>query len=124
MNNEKIKIIDASWDDKKHLAKVKIQKLETTKEEIWALTGESFDSLISQITGRNLQYHTEQRKTLCLKIIGLEFINTIEIDIDNTDVDSVKDKNVSDLQNYHNTMDMYPFYEIQQEVIEESRKKE
>ena len=120
MNEEKIKIIEASYDADKELAKVKVKKIETEKEVTWALTGESFDSLIAQIVGRQLTYHSSQRVFLCTEIVGLEFINTVKIDIDNPDVNEVKEKNISELQQYHDTVDMYPFYEIQQEAIEES----
>ena len=67
MNEEKVKIVDASYDSEKLLAKVRVQKLDTKKEVTWALTGDSFDSLIAQITGRHLQYHNEQREMLFLK---------------------------------------------------------
>ena len=120
MKNEKIKIIEANYDSEKKLAKVKVCSVDTGKNKTWALTGDSFDSLISQITGRSFQYDCEQREILCSQICGIEFMNMIEIDIENIDIEKSKDKNISELQHYHDTVDMYPFYEIQQEAIEES----
>lgn len=120
MSEDKVKIITATYDADKELAKVKVLKLDTDKEVIWALTAEGFDSLIGQISGKHFRFTPEQKIRLCQEIIGLEFNNQIKIDIDNPDVDGIKDRGRIELQHYHDTIDMYPFYEVQQEAIEEA----
>jgi len=94
--------------------------LETGKEISWAILGDDFDSFIGQITGRQLKYYAIQREMLCKNIVGIEFVNQIEYDIDSVDVDKAKDKSSMELQHTHDVVDKYPFYEIQQEAIEES----
>jgi len=120
MNQEKVKIIDASYNLDKDIAKIKVANLDTGKEVTWALLGDDFDSLIAQITGRQLKYYAIQREMLCKNIVGIEFINKIEFDVDSVDIDKAKDKTSMELQHTHDIVDRYPFYEIQQEAIEES----
>jgi hypothetical protein len=122
MSEEKVKIIDAEYDNDKSLTKIKVLKIDSGKEVTWALTGDDFDSLMSQITGKSLKYCASQREILCKHIINMECTNKVQIDIDNPDLDEAKDKNISELQHHHDTIDMYPFYEVQQEAIEESMK--
>lgn len=120
MNEEKIKIIEAKYDEEKDLAKIKVLKVDTAKEVTWALLGDDFDSLIAQMTGMPLQYYSSQRKLLCEVLKNKEFINRVEFDIDNTDLSKTKDKSRQQLLHGHDAVDRYPFYEIQQEALEES----
>ena len=120
MSQEKVKIIEARYNVEKDLAKIKVKKLDTGKEITWAIMGDDFDSFIAQITGKQLKYYAIQREMLCENIIGIEFLNQIEFDIDSVDVDKAKDKSSTELQHTHDLVDRYPFYEIQQEAIEES----
>jgi hypothetical protein len=118
MTEEKIKIIEATYDLKKDLAKIKVEKIDGGKEITWALTGDSFDSLVGQITGIALSYYPPQRNLLCTKIVGLEILNQIEVDIENADVENVKERSETDFKHGLDVVDMYPFYELQEEVIE------
>lgn len=120
MSEVKVKILEAKYDEEKDLVKIKVLKVETGKEVTWALLGDDFDSFVAQMTGKPLKYKPEQRPYLCFGIIGIEFINRIEFDIDNTDIDKAKDKGSLELQRGHDVVDMYPFYEIQQEAMEEA----
>ena len=120
MNEEKVKIINAEYIAEKDLAKIKVLKVETGKEVTWALLGDDFDSFVAQMTGKPLTYYSLQRKLLCEILKNKEFINRIEFDIDNTDIDKAKDKNLLELQHEHDIVDLYPFYEIQQETTEEA----
>ena len=122
MSEEKIKILEADYNVDKELAKVKIKRIGSNKEDTWALTADSFDSLIGQITGTSLEYSPVQRALLCETIVGMELTNQIQIDIENADIESAKDKSMNDLKYGHDVVDMYPFYEIQQEAIEEATK--
>jgi len=122
MSDEKVKIIEANYNIDKKLAKIKVKKVETNEEVTWALTDESLDSLIGQISGKVFKYSDEQRETLCKVILGIEFINKINIDIANADIDKSKEKSVAELQHHHDEMNRYPFYELEQEAIEETMK--
>lgn len=120
MNNERVKIIEAVYDGDKQFVKLKVEKIDTGNIVKWAMTADSFDSFIGQISTSSLTYTDEQRLVLCNEIINLEFFNKVKIDIDNPDIDKAKEKGVTELQHCHNAVDMYPFYEIQQEAIEEA----
>ncbi len=120
MSEEKVKIIEAEYNEEKDLAKIKVVKEDTGKEVTWALLGDDFDSFIAQITGRQLKYYAIQRKMLCENLIGIEFMNIIKVDVDNVDINKAKDKSSLELQHGHDVVDRYPFYEIQQEAIEEA----
>lgn len=120
MNEEKIKIIEATYNPEKTLAKVKVLKIASNKEVTWALIGDDFDSLIAQATGISFSFSDEQRLTICDKLKGLEFMNIVKIDVENADIDKAKDKNSLELQHGHDAVDRYPFYEIQQEAMEEA----
>ena len=99
MNEEKVKIIEASYDVDKNMAKLKVENMDTGKQVTWALTGDSFDSLIGQITGKSLKYDSLQKHYICGSLRDKEFINRIEFDIDNPDVDSAKEKSIDSLWN-------------------------
>lgn len=120
MSEEKVRIIEASYDADKDMAKIKVAQLETGKEVTWALLGDDFDSFVAQMTGKPLKYYPLQRETLCGILAGKEFINRIEFDIDHSDIEKSKDKNLLELQHEHDVVDKYPFYEVQVEAIEEA----
>ena len=121
MSSDRVKIIEASYDADKDLAKIKVLKLDSNEEVVWALIGESFDSLVGQITNTSLEYLPQQRTLLCTRLANKEFINQIEIEIENADVDTAKDKSMDELRHSHDTIDKYPLYEIQQEAIEDAK---
>ena len=60
MIEEKIKIIEASYNTDKELAKVKVLKVDTGEEVTWALTADSFDSFIGQITALTLEKNLDR----------------------------------------------------------------
>ena len=120
MSEEKVRIIDAEYDEEKDLAKIKVLKVDVGKEVTWALLGDDFDSFVAQMTGKPLKYYALQRKLLCEILKNKEFINRIEFDIDNTNINKSKDKNMLELQHGHDVVDLYPFYEVQQEAMEEA----
>ena len=122
MNEEKVRIIEATYNPEKTLAKVKVLKVDTGEEATWALLGDDFDSLIAQIIGKAFKYNDEYRTMLCDKIAGIEFTNIVKIDVENADVNEAKDKNLMELQHGHDAVDRYPFYELQQEAMEEATK--
>lgn len=120
MIEEKVRIIDAEYNEEKDLAKIKVLKVDTGKEVTWALLGDDFDSFVAQMTGKPLKYYALQRILLCEVLKNKEFINRIEFDIDNTDINKAKDKNLLELQHGHDVVDRYPFYEVQVEAMEEA----
>ena len=120
MNEEKVKIVEARYVVEKDLVKIKVIKIDTGEEVTWALLGDDFDYLVAQITGKPLKYDPLQRELVCKMLANKEFINRIEFDVNNTDIDKAKDKNIFELQHGHDAIDRYPFYEIQQEAMEEA----
>jgi len=120
MSEEKVRVIEATYNVEKSLAKIKVLKIDSGEEATWALLGDDFDSFMAQASGKSLKYRDDQRLYLCGVMEGLEFTNVVKVDVDNADVNEAKDKNMLELQHGHEAVDRYPFYEIQQEAIEEA----
>ena len=120
MSEERVRVIEASYDEEKKLAKIKVLKIDKGEEATWALLWDDFDSFMAQASGKSLKYEDAQRSYLCNVMEGLEFTNVVKIDVENADVDEAKDKSLMDLQHGHDAVDRYPFYELQQEAIEEA----
>ena len=116
---EQIEILSAEYNIELNLAKLKIKNIESNNELTWALTGESFDSLINQITNNSLKFSYEQRKLICSHIIGKKMYCVMKSDMTEGDLDAFKDDSLDKLQNFHDIIDQYPFYEIQQEILED-----
>ena len=108
---EKIKIMDFFYDEAKNLIKLKVQDLETKDEINWGLYESDFDSLINQITKKSLSFSPEQRKKIGKLLVNKEFINISEVDIKK----SVSKENIEE---YHDILDEYPYWEIMGDIEE------
>lgn len=120
MSPEKMKIIEANYNIEEKLAKVTVQNIDSEEKVTWAMTGDSFDAFVAQITGTPLKYYDEQREILCQYIPGIEFVNDVQVELSNQNLEDVKDKSLQELKSYHNVIDRYPFYEINKEIEESS----
>ncbi len=118
MRKVKIKDIKYENDD---LIVLYIEDIEESKKTKWALKGASFDNLINNITGKNLNFSIEQRKDLCKKIIGIEFIHNPQMDEYNmeTSANIIKNYNNDELKRWDDSFDSYPFKELYNSMEQE-----
>jgi hypothetical protein len=116
---ERIKILFAEYNVESDLAKLKITKIETGDNLTWALSGESLDSIINQLTNQSLIFSKEQREKLSPFLVGKTFYYVLNADMLVSDLEEIKDASLDKLQKFHDIIDQYPFYEIQQEIAGE-----
>jgi hypothetical protein len=121
-DSKKIKILDAIYNKESSLIQLKIKEVETEKELVWALSGESFDSMVNQLTGSSLTFSAEQREELLPHIREKEFNCEMSFDMKEEDLSSLN-KNVSDKEwkNLHDVLDKYPFFEVSEELNKEKQ---
>lgn len=127
------KILDFEYEIDNNLIKMHVEK-EDNSNETWGLTGESFDSLVAQITKKQLSYTPEQRKQLFDVLKEKSFNFEIQYDNSEKDFEHIIDrekgeddpeKNFNSLeftkmQKLHTAMDLHPFYEIQKSIMEKN----
>jgi hypothetical protein len=116
---EQIEILSADYKIDTDLTKLKIKKISTEEQIVWALDGNSLDSLINQLINKSLIFSKEQRKKLVNCLVGKIFYCKLNADMSLSDMDDIKDASIDKLLKFHDIVDRYPFYEVQKEIMGE-----
>ena len=117
-NSTRDEILDSDYNKDKNLIKLKVKNLDEDKVFSWAFSGEDFDNLINQFTGKSFSYSPEQRDTLLNSIIGKKFTNIVNIEVKDVGPENIKEK----AQEVSDILDQYPYWEIINSINEAESK--
>ena len=120
MNNKKVKILEAFYDTKRNLVKIKIQDI-IDHNIILSLVFpcSDFGQFIGQLTGIYRDIPSESIPNICKNLIGIEFTHIAEVDIKNNDKQEISKIDEKEINKYHNILDKYPYYEVLESIREE-----
>ena len=119
--NERVKIINAIYDEKRDIVKLTIKNISQGKECFLVFPGSDLGSFVGQLLGQEKNIAKEHREIISKKLIGIEFNHIIEGEIKSDQLGEIKKLNIEKMQYLYDVMNKYPYKEILESMEEEEK---